>query len=182
MTATRTSEAASDVVRDASSRRFRGVLPQRFSRWRRPRWYQEIALIGLGYWLYSLGRNAIPAQEAIATRHARSIQHLQDVLHLNVELSFNHLVARTEWLAQTLNYYYSTFHFIVTPAVLIWVFVKRSHIYRGVRTVVFSTTLLALAGFALYPLAPPRLMPEFGYIDTLVQYNTWGSVASPAVA
>ncbi|GAB2460456.1 phosphatase PAP2 family protein [Jatrophihabitans fulvus] len=185
MVAVRESEVASaGDAADAAGpahRSFTGLLPRRFTRWRRPRWYQEIAIIAIGYWLYSLVRNAIPEHESIATRHARSIQHVQDVLHLNFERSFNGFVAAHEWLAQPLNYYYATLHFIVTPGVLIWLFVKFSHLYRGVRTVLFATTLIALAGFALYPLAPPRLMPEFGYVDTLVVFHTWGSFASPAV-
>jgi PAP2 superfamily len=50
------------------------------------------------------------------------------------------------------------------------------------RTALFATTLIGLAGFYLYPLAPPRLLPQFGYIDTLAKYHTWGSLADPNVA
>jgi hypothetical protein len=31
-------------------------------------------------------------------------------------------------------------------------------------------------------LAPPRLLPQFGYVDTLLKYHTWGSLADPDVA
>jgi hypothetical protein len=48
--------------------------------------------------------------------------------------------------------------------------------------VLFATSLLALAGFYLYPLAPPRLLPQYGYIDTLLKFHTWGSLADPKVA
>jgi hypothetical protein len=164
------------------SRRFRGVLPRRLLRWRRPVWWQEVALIAVGYWLYSLGRNAIPEHVTIAKRHGRALQHLQDSLHLNWELSFNHFVAANEWLAQTMNYYYSTLHFIVTPGVMIWLFVKRPHLYRGIRAVIFSTTLFALVGFAVYPTAPPRLLPQYHYVDTLLKFHTWGSLADPDIA
>ncbi|MBN9618826.1 MAG: phosphatase PAP2 family protein, partial [Actinobacteria bacterium] len=126
------------------TRRFTGLLPHRMLRWRRPVWWQELAILAIGYWLYSQGRNAIPDQVSIALRHGRSIQHLQDILHLNWELSFNRFVAAHEWLAQILNYYYSTLHFIVTPAVLIWLFLRRSHVYRGARTVLAITSLLGL--------------------------------------
>lgn len=161
---------------------FGGLLPHRMLRWRRPVWWQEIAIIAFGYWMYTLGRNAIPEQESIARRHGRSIQHLQDVLHLNWELSFNHFVADTEWLAQFLNYYYSTMHFIVTLSVMVWLFARRPHVYRGARTVLVTTTLLALLGFSLYPTAPPRLLPGFDYVDTVVKFHTWGSWADPDIA
>jgi hypothetical protein len=161
---------------------FAGILPHRMLRWRRPVWWQEIAIIAFGYWMYTLGRNAIPEQESIARRHGSSIQHLQDVLHLNWELSFNHFVADTEWLAQFLNYYYSTMHFIVTISVMVWLFARRPHVYRGARTVLVTTTLLALVGFTLYPTAPPRLLTQYDYIDTVVKFHTWGSLADPDIA
>jgi hypothetical protein len=150
--------------------------------WRRPVWWQEIGIIAFGYWLYTMGRNAIPEQASIARRHGRSIEHLQDWLQLNWERSFNHFVAGVEWLAQLLDYYYSTMHFIVTISVMVWLFVRRSHIYRGARTVLVTTTLLGLAGFYLYPTAPPRLLPKLHYVDTVVKFHTWGSLADPDIA
>jgi hypothetical protein len=163
-------------------RRFSGLLPNFVLRFRRPLWWQELLIIGIGYWLYSLGRNAVPEQATIALRHGRSVQHLQDVLHLNWELSVNHFVARNEWLAQCMDYYYATLHFLITIGVMVWLFIRRPHLYRGARTVLFTTTLIALLGFYLYPLAPPRLLPQYGYIDTLLKFHTWGSLADPKVA
>ena len=47
---------------------------------------------------------------------------------------------------------------------------------------IFATTLLGLLGFYLYPLAPPRLLPQYSYVDTLTKFHTWGSLADPSVA
>lgn len=163
-------------------RRFPGLLPHRMLRWRRPVWWQEIAIIAFGYWVYTLGRNAIPEQAAIARRHGHAIQQLQNTLHLNWELSFNRFVAGHEWLAQTLDYYYATLHFIVTPVVMVWLFTRRPRVYRGARTVLVTTTLLALLGFYLYPTAPPRLLTNTPYIDTVLRFHTWGSLADPKIA
>src|SRR3954452_14759639 len=162
-------------------RRFHGLLPHRMLRWRRPVWWQEIGIIAVGYWLYTLGRNAIPEQQTIAFRHGRAIQHMQDILQLNWELSINKFVARTEWLAQVMNYYYATLHFLVTIGVMVWLFARRSHVYRGARTVLVATTMFGLLGFYLYPTAPPRLLPEYSYVDTLLKFHTWGSLADPDI-
>ncbi len=162
--------------------RFSGVLPRRLLRFRRPIWWQEIAFLAIGYWLYSIGRNAIPQQASIAIRHGLSIQHLQEVFGINFELSVNQWVASHEWLAQILDYYYATLHFVVTLGVLVWMFVQRPHIYRGARTVLFTLTIVGLAGFALYPVAPPRLLPGSDYIDTVIKFHTWGSLADPEIA
>ncbi len=165
-----------------AQRRFGGLLPHRLLRYRRPLWWQELAIIALSYWLYDLGRNSIPEQASIALRHGVSVQHLQEVLHLDFELSVNKFVAAHEALAQVMDYYYATLHFVVTGGVLIWLFVRRQRVYRGARTVLFWLTITALAGFYLYPLAPPRLLPQYGYIDTLVKFHTWGSLADPKIA
>lgn len=163
-------------------RRFRGLWPQRLLHHRTPRWWQELALIGIGYYLYREARNLVPDQPSIALRHGRSVQWLQDRLHFNFELSLNHFVDHNEWLAQIMDYYYATMHFIVTIVVLVWLFIARPRVYRGLRTALFSMTLIGLAGFYLYPLAPPRLLPQYGYVDTLAKYHTWGSLADPNVA
>jgi hypothetical protein len=180
MVATQARDAVSSC--EARAKSFSGLLPHRLLRFRRPVWWQEIGIILLGYWLYSLGRNAIPEQRSIALRHGLSIQHLQDIVGLNFELSINRWIGAHEWLAQVLDYYYATLHFLVTMGVLLWLFIKRPHIYRGARTVLFTVTLIALAGFALYPVAPPRLLPGYDYIDTVVKFHTWGSLADPEIA
>ncbi|HEX2903241.1 MAG TPA: phosphatase PAP2 family protein [Jatrophihabitans sp.] len=173
---------AQGALAPEGKRRFTGLLPARLLAHRPPRWWQELALIAIGYFLYGRVRNLVPNQRSIAERHGRGVQHLQDALHLNFELSVNRFVAAHEWLAQIMDYYYATLHFIVTIGVLVWLFRTRPRIYRGVRTVLFVTSLIALAGFWLYPLAPPRLLPQYGYIDTLLKFHTWGSLADPGIA
>lgn len=162
--------------------RFSGLLPHRMLRWRRPQWWQELAIIAFGYWLYSLGRNAIPDDAGVASRHAHAIQHLQNWLHLGGELTINKFIAAHQWVAQPMDYYYATVHFLVTPAVLVWLYMRRPHVYRGARTVLVCTTLLALLGFYLYPMAPPRLLDGYGYVDTVQKFHTWGSLADPEIA
>jgi hypothetical protein len=175
-TATKTESAE-----PAQARRFTGLWPKWLLHHRVPRLWEELLLIGIGYYLYREARNLVPNQPSIAMRHGRSVQWLQDRMHLNFELSLNHFVYHNEWLAQTMDYYYATMHFVVTIVVLVWLFVARKRIYRGMRTALFATTLIGLAGFFLYPLAPPRLLPQYGYFDTLKLYNTWGSLADPDV-
>ncbi len=175
--------AASADEESQTPRRFSGLFPDRLLHHREPRWWQEVAILGFGYWLYSEVRNLVPEQESIAQRHARSVQHLQDALHLNFEKSLNRFVADHEPLAQVMNYHYATLHFLITVGVMIWLYRIHPRIYRGARTVLFATSLVALAGFYLYPLAPPRLLPaRFGYVDTITVFHTWGSLADPEVA
>lgn len=147
----------------------------------RPRWWRELAFIGILYGLYSMVRNAAPTQVRVAERNAASVIHLEHVLHLDVEHRINAFVASVEHLAVPANYYYATLHFIVTGSVLVWLFVARPRDYRKSRTVLLVMTLLALVGYWLYPLAPPRLTPGEGFIDTVRALGTWGVAPSTVV-
>lgn len=178
---TATTQPATAVA--SRRRRFTGLLPDRMLHHREPRWWQEIAIIGFCYWLYSEIRNLVPEQATIALRHGRSIQHLQDWLHLNFERSVNSFVAHHEPLAQVMNYYYATLHFIMTIAVLVWLFRRHPGRYASARLTIFATTGIALVGFYFFPLAPPRLMHGGpGFVDTVAVHHTWGSMASGDLA
>lgn len=64
--------------------------------------------------------------------------------------------------------FYGTAHFVVTAAVLVALFRWRPREYRRARTALAATTICALVGFALFPLAPPRLFPSgYGFVDSL---------------
>jgi hypothetical protein len=147
---------------------------------RAPRWWQEIAFIAAVYYLYSLVRNAVPSMRAGAFSRAHTILSIESDLHVNIEHAVNHFVAGHHWLAYICNYYYATLHFVVTIAVLAWVYAKHPFRYRAIRNVLLITNLVALIGFWLVSVAPPRMLS--GYVDTVVHFHTWGSLASPGLA
>jgi hypothetical protein len=145
---------------------------------RRPRLWFEILLIAVSYWTYSLIRNAVPEQRAEALRNADWIWRVEHDLGIAVEESVNHAVNSVTWLIVGMNYYYATLHFVVTLGVLVWLFRSHPGRYAATRTALFATTLVALVGYYLYPLAPPRLMNGGDFIDTVMVHQTWGSMAS----
>ncbi|MFH8465873.1 phosphatase PAP2 family protein [Streptomyces sp. NPDC017991] len=145
---------------------------------RRPRLWFEILLVGVSYWTYSLIRNAVPEQRTQALENADWLWRVEHDLGIAVEESVNHAVNSVTWLIVGMNYYYATLHFVVTIGVLVWLYRSHPGRYAATRTVVFATTGVALVGYYLYPLAPPRLMNGNGFIDTVVAHQTWGSMAS----
>jgi hypothetical protein len=145
---------------------------------RRPRLWFEILLIAVSYWTYSLIRNAVPEQRGEALRNADWIWKVEHQLGLAVEQSINHAANSVTWLIVGMNYYYATLHFVVTLGVLVWLYRAHPGRYAATRLVLFSTTGVALVGYYLYPLAPPRLMNGGHFIDTVMVHQTWGSMAS----
>lgn len=145
---------------------------------RRPRLWFEVLLIAVSYWTYSLVRNAVPEQKAQALRNADRIWELEQRLGIAVEESVNHAVNSVTWLVVGMNYYYATLHFAVTLGVLVWLYRSHPGRYAATRLVLFTTTGIALAGYYLFPLAPPRLMAGQDFVDTVLVHRTWGSMAS----
>ncbi|WP_338018244.1 bifunctional glycosyltransferase 87/phosphatase PAP2 family protein [Streptomyces taklimakanensis] len=140
--------------------------PERSGPFSRPNLMLELLLIRVGYWLYSLVRSLAPDGRDLAESHGRRILEIEDALGIDVEHALNHAVARTPWLESGMNAYYSGLHFLVPIVLLAWLYARRPLAYRWARTSLSFATLLGLVGFWLYPLAPPRLMPGLGYIDT----------------
>lgn len=150
---------------------------------RRPRIWFEILLIAVSYWTYSLIRNAVPEQKAAALANADWIWKAEQSLGIAVEERVNHAVNSVTWLVVSMNYYYATLHFVMTIGVLVWIYRFHPGRYAATRLVLFATTGVALVGYYLYPLAPPRLMNGQGsngpsFIDTVLVHHTWGSMAS----
>ncbi|MFJ8712365.1 phosphatase PAP2 family protein [Streptomyces violaceus] len=138
----------------------------------RPNLLLELLLLRVAYAAYSQVRLAatggsISAGRAEAEENAWQILGLERALHLDIEHWANHAVVRTDWLRAFSDFYYESFHFVVPLAVLAVLYWRRPAEYRWARSAIGFATLLALAGFWLYPLAPPRLMPTLGFIDTV---------------
>ncbi|MFF5531231.1 phosphatase PAP2 family protein [Streptomyces cinerochromogenes] len=145
---------------------------------RRPRLWFEILLIAVSYWTYSLIRNAVPEQRHEALRNADWIWRAEHQVGIAVEQSVNRAVNSVSWLIVGMNYYYATLHFVVTLGVLVWLYRWHPGRYAATRLVLFATTGVALVGYYLFPLAPPRLMRGGHFVDTVMVHHTWGSMAS----
>jgi hypothetical protein len=57
--------------------------------------------------------------------------------------------------------------FTITFGFVLWVYVRRHYAYTLLRNALFTTFMLALPGYVLYPCAPPRLLPSEGFVDPL---------------
>ncbi|MET8077553.1 bifunctional glycosyltransferase 87/phosphatase PAP2 family protein [Streptomyces sp. NPDC005303] len=138
----------------------------------RPNLLLELLLIRVTYAAYQQVRLAATggsnsAGRATAEKHGQQVYDLERLLHIDIEHWVNHTVVKVDWLRNFFDYYYESFHFVVPLSVLAVLYWRRPVDYRWARASLGLATLLALVGFWLYPLAPPRLMPALGIIDTV---------------
>jgi hypothetical protein len=133
----------------------------------RPNLLLELLLIRVGYSAYSHVRLAATGGPAAAEEHGEQIHAIEKALFIDIEHWANHTVVKVPWLEGFFNFYYSSFHFVVPLTILGVLYARRPADYRWARSALGFATLLALLGFWLYPLAPPRLMPDLGFVDTV---------------
>jgi len=85
-------------------------------------------------------------------------------------------------LAILASYWYSLLHYAVTPVILVWLRRRHAGTYVQARTALVAATLLGLVGFWLFPTAPPRMLAESGFVDTLAHFSRWGWWSTDASA
>jgi hypothetical protein len=145
-------------------------------------WQLELLLVAAIYLAYDGSRLLVSGGLDEAVRDARGLIDVEQWLHLDPERWLNTVFSGHQWLGVPADYVYATLHYLVTPAVLIWLWRHHRDQYRRARTWLGITTALALVGFILFPAAPPRLMPSsYGFTDTMAQHAAvgwWGGAAS----
>ncbi|WP_052711170.1 phosphatase PAP2 family protein [Pseudofrankia sp. DC12] len=141
---------------------------------RLPRWWVELLAIASLYGLYTGIRGIKSDDLGTADQTARRLLHFEQVWHLNPEHPLNNLLLHVTALAVPACYFYATLHYILTPAVLAWMYRRNPAHYRRARSTILLTTILGLVGFWLLPTTPPRLLAGAGFHDTMAQVSDWG--------
>ena len=162
---------------------------------RRLYWWKEAAIIVVFYGVYSLARNQFgSARLGVGDEPTHAFDNALHVIRWERAIGLFHEETAQEWFLpyrffiQFWNTYYGTAHFIVTVGAFVWMFRRKPAEFPRWRNALAFTTALAIVGFSLFPLMPPRLLNEggryggerlahvraiddFGFVDTLEVYG-----------
>lgn len=132
---------------------------------------REVALAGGLFLAYKLGRVVVSGHERVAAGNARIVHHVEGLLWLPSEATIQGAV-HSELLFRAANAYYTYVHFPLIVVFLLWGFLRRPLVqYRWARNLWMLQTGAALVLHAAFPLAPPRMFPEWGFVDTMTRYG-----------
>ena len=132
--------------------------------------FRQIALFGGAFVLYNLVRGLVNGDSPYKPfGDAMKIIDLERALHIFVEPSVQTWAVNTHWLIDAADWTYLNGHFFVTLAVLMFIYLRRNDAFYFVRNVFMIAMAIALVGYAVYPTAPPRLLPEWGFTDSIRQ-------------
>ena len=107
---------------------------------------------------------------AAAYSRGRWIDEAEHFLHLPSERLLQEQLVDHRVLAEWANLYYAVMHLSSTGAMLLWLFWRHRDKYARVRNTLAIFTGLALL-VQLISVAPPRLLPQLGFVDIAERYG-----------
>lgn len=151
---------------------------------RRPRWWLEIVLMLVLYAVYTAIRNQFGSDLGEGARQAAIdnadiIIGIERSMRLFGEHGIQQVFIGADWFIIFWNFFYGFLHFAATIGTMVYLLVAHPVRYLRWRSVLTATTVLALIGFASFPLMPPRLLNEcesvygacnlkYDFVDTLI--------------
>jgi hypothetical protein len=133
----------------------------------RPRLIGELLIVVFLIRVYDLIKELGDRRRSVGLANARHVVALERTLRLDWERSVNQWVNRQHVLALVCSYWYQFAHETITLAVLAWLWWYRPTLYRRARNALIAINVVGLTVFALFPVAPPRLLPGYGIIDSV---------------
>ncbi|MGD0997968.1 MAG: phosphatase PAP2 family protein [Thermoleophilia bacterium] len=124
------------------------------------------------YAAYDVARVAVRGRQSVAMANAQGVINAEKALHVYIEPAVQTLASHVHVLVEFMDWFYGSVHLPATILVLVWIYLYRNETFAFFRNVFLTMNVLAMAIFALLPVAPPRLVPTSGVVDTLYLYST----------
>lgn len=132
---------------------------------------RQIVLFAGAYAGYQLVRGLVDGSGYKPFGDATKIINFERLLHVFIEPTVQQWVSNRHWLMDVADWIYLNAHYILTLGVLVFIYLRRNDSFYFVRNMFMVAMAIALVGYTIYPTAPPRLMPEWGFTDSIQQFT-----------
>lgn len=147
------------------------------------RFLEELCLILPAGLFYFFVRGLVAADSAAAIAHARRIIAFERTLGIFAEPRLQRLILPHTLLVDLVNWIYIWAHWPVILAWVVWMWTKHRTAYPMYRNAILISGAAGMVVFALYPVAPPRLVPGLGMVDTItLRSHAYRVLQPPALA
>lgn len=123
------------------------------------------------YYAYQLVRGLSDGRVALAYQNARHVISLERTLHVFAEPAVQAWVTSQHWLIDGATLWYLNAHFILTIGALTFLYLFRTDAFYGVRNSLMIAMAIALLCYVVFPTAPPRLLKEWGFSDSVADFT-----------
>jgi PAP2 superfamily protein len=142
---------------------------------------RQLSLFIAAYFAYRLVRGVVEGDANAAFAHARSLISIERGMHLFVEPSIQAWASGSHFVMLLASWLYVNAQGSITIAALAYLYLRHNANFYFVRNMFLIAMGIALVGYTVFPTAPPRFMPEWGFIDTVSDFtpvNVSGKSAS----
>jgi PAP2 superfamily len=131
----------------------------------------ELLLVAIAFLLYFIVRANVIDRPEVALENARHVVDFERTLGIFAEGAWQDAIIDHRLLVRLFNFVYFWLDFPLIAVLGLWMyFCRRAH-YTFTRDAILFSGAIALISYNLFPVAPPRLLPEIGLLDTLQIYN-----------
>lgn len=127
----------------------------------------EAFIVVAAYLAYNAARVLVEGGEASAVNHAFNLVSIEQTFGLFHEESVQRFVSGYGPLLQLMEWIYLWAYLPILVAAGVITYFRDQRLYRAYRTAMFASAAIGLLIFAFVPVAPPRLLPEYGFLDPI---------------
>jgi membrane-associated phospholipid phosphatase len=107
-----------------------------------------------------------------ALRNGRRVIRLErDTLSLFEVHLQRRLLDAPSWVLHPVDWTYWIAQYVVLIGVGVWLYFRAYRPYLFFRNTLILANVLGLVGYLTFPLAPPRMFPQDGFVDTLLRHE-----------
>ena len=143
---------------------------------------REMLLVMGGFSLYEIGRFSVVAEHGAATANAERVVSFERALGSFFEPRLQEWAIAAEVVNRAFSTFYSHGFLAVVVGAVLWLYFTDPPRYRLYRNALGISTALAIGLIAVFPVAPPRLMPGLGIEDTVVRLGAEHAFANEYAA
>jgi hypothetical protein len=128
---------------------------------------RQLTLFGAAYWGYRFVRGAVDGKAADAFQNARELISIERTINLFVEPAVQAWARGSAWMIDLASWMYVNAQATITLSALIFIYLFHNRSFYFVRNMLMVSMGIALVSYVLFPTAPPRFFPEWGFTDSV---------------
>ena len=134
---------------------------------------RQVLLFAVAYYGYRLVRGLIddPTGAALAFEHGRQLISMERSLGLFIEPGVQNWAEHVPGLTDVASWIYLNAQTSVTVGSLVYLYLFHNESFYFVRNMFMVAMGIALLGYLVYPTAPPRFFPEWGFFDSVSNFT-----------
>jgi membrane-associated phospholipid phosphatase len=139
----------------------------------------EVLLLIPAYFAYHLVRGAVSGRVDDAFTNAYELMQLEQGLGIAWEVSLQEAILGHQVLVDLFNAIYIYGHIPMIGALALFIFFFRREAFAKYRNAFLLSGGIGLIFFVTLPMAPPRLVPDAGVVDTVTMHSEAYRVLQP---